>query len=101
MKKTINILSIIMLSAIGAWVVSFVAAQLIPHDAASAVFLIIYIITLLVAVAFILGSIITFITKKHKGFSIPLFASACVLTAAWISVLVAVIDYTINVGLNF
>ncbi len=101
MKKPINILSTVMLSLIGAWVISFVAAQLIPHDAASAVFLIIYIITLIAAVVFIIGSIITFIAKKHKGFSIPLFASACVCTAVWVGILIAVIDYTINVGLNF
>lgn len=101
MKKPINILSIIMLSLLGAWGISFAAAQIIPHDAASAIFLIIYIITILAAAAFIIGSIIAFITKKHKGFSIPLFASACVFTAVWIGILVAVIDYTINIRLNF
>ena len=101
MKKSINILSTIVLALFGAWVISFVAAQLIPNDAASAVFLIIYIITILAVAAFIIGSVIIFITKKHKGFSIPLFASACVLTALWIAVLVAVIDYTVNLGLNF
>ena len=101
MKKPINILSTVMLSAIAAWVISFVAAQLIPYDAASAVFLIIYIITVLAAIAFILGSIIIFITKKHKGLSKPLFACACVATAVWAGILIAVIDYTINVGLNF
>lgn len=101
MKKPINILSTVMLSAVAAWVISFVAAQLIPHDAASAVFLIIYIITVLAAIAFIIGSIIIFLTKKHKGLSKPLFVSACVATAVWTGILVAVIDYTINVGLNF
>ena len=101
MKKPINILSTVMLSAIAAWVISFVAAQLIPYDAASAVFLIIYIITVLAAIAFALGSIIIFITKKHNGLSKPLFACACVATAVWAGILIAVIDYTINVGLNF
>ena len=101
MKKPINILSTVMLSAVAAWIISFVAAQLIPHDAASAVFLIIYILTVLVAAAFIIGSIITFILKKHKGFSKPLFAVACIATAIWTCILIAVIDYTINVGLNF
>ena len=101
MKKPINILSTIVLSLLGAWILSFVASQLIPHDAASAVFLIIYIVTVLAVAAFIIGSIIVFIARKHKGFSIPLFATACVLTAAWIGILVAVIDYTINIGLNF
>ena len=101
MKKPINILSTVMLSAIAACIVSFVAAQLIPHDAASAVFLIIYIITALAAVAFILGSIIIFITKKNNGFSKPLFAVACIAAAVWICVFIALIDYTINVGLNF
>ena len=101
MKNRINILSTIVLAMLGAWIISFAAAQFIPHDAAAAVFLIIYIIAAFAAVAFILGSIITFIIKKHKGFSIPLFASACVFTIAWIGILIAVIDYTINVGLNF
>ena len=101
MKKPINILSTVILSAIAAWIISFVAAQIIPHDAASAVFVIIYVITVLAAIAFILGSIIIFITKKHKGLSKPLFVSACAATAVWAGILIAVIDYTINIGLNF
>lgn len=101
MKKPINILSTVVLSAIAACIISFIAAQLIPHDSASAVFLIVYIITALTAVSFIIGSIIILLRKKNREFSKPLFAVACVAVTAWVCVFIALIDYTINVGLRF
>lgn len=96
MKNRINILSTIFLASAAGWIISLLASQLIPYDAASAVFLIFYIITVFTALAFVIGSIIVFITKKYSGFSKPLFILTCAVLTAWVGILVALIDYANN-----
>ncbi|MEE1138175.1 MAG: hypothetical protein U0M02_06825 [Acutalibacteraceae bacterium] len=96
MKNRINILSTIFLASAAGWVISLIASQLIPYDAVSAIFLIFYIITVFTALAFVIGSIIVFATKKYSGFSKPLFFFACAVLAAWVGILVALIDYANN-----
>ncbi|MBR4859441.1 MAG: hypothetical protein IKU08_09705 [Clostridia bacterium] len=96
MKNRINILSTIFLASAAGWIISLLASQLIPYDVVSAVFLIFYIITVFTALAFVIGSIIVFATKKHGGFSKPLFIITCTVLTAWAAILVALIDYANN-----
>lgn len=91
MKKTINILSVIDLASIAVWLISFITAHATQNETAAIVFLWVYIAVTVITAVFIITSLVTFILKNHKGVSKPLFISACVIDAAWIIVLIAVI----------
>lgn len=101
MKKPLNIASIINLAVMGLWVVSLGLSQIVKHDVTAVIFLFAYIASVIAVAAFIITSVIILVFGKNKKFSKPLFFSAFAADVVWGIILAALINYTINIGLNF
>lgn len=92
MKKTLNILSVVDLSVLALWLISFIVARLTAEtayaDSFAAAFVIIYAIAAVTVVAYTITSII-FLVKKKK-FSRPILIAAYVTNFTWVAVLAMV-----------
>lgn len=89
MKKTINILSAIDLSAMGLWLITLVISLMTQNEIASVAFLIAYIITVITVIAHTVSSVVTFV--KKKPYSKALLITACTVNTVWFVILILVI----------
>ncbi len=98
MKKALNILSTIDLSALALWLLSFIAARITadtPYaDRAAAAFVIIYAIAAVAVVVHTVASVILLVMKK-KG-SLPLLITTYVTNFIWVAIFAMVIYRFIN-----
>lgn len=89
MRKTINILSAIDLSAMGLWLITLVISLMTQNEIASVAFLIAYIITVITVIAHIVSTVVTFV--KKKPYSKALLITACTVNTVWFVILILVI----------
>lgn len=89
MKKTINILSAIDLSAMGLWLITLVISLMTQNEIASVAFLIAYIITVITVIAHTVSTVVTFI--KKMPYSKALLITACTVNTVWFVILILVV----------
>lgn len=89
MRKTINILSAIDLSAMVLWLITLVISLMTQNEIASVAFLIAYIITVITVIAHTVSSVVTFV--KKKPYSKALLITACTVNTVWFVILILVI----------
>ncbi len=96
MKKAINILSIIDLSILALWTVLLVLSRLFAETTFfAAATVIVYAIAILAVLIHTIATAILLIKKKK--YSRPLLISAYLINILWVAILVAVINYAINI----
>lgn len=89
MKKTINILSAVDLSAMGLWLITLVISLVTQNEIASVFFLIAYIISVVTVIAHTVSTVVTFI--KKNPYSKALLITACTVNTVWFLILILVI----------
>ena len=89
MKKTINFLSAVDLSAMGLWVITLVISLVTQNEIASVAFLIAYIITVITVIAHTVSTVVTLV--KKLPYSKALLITACTVNTAWFLILILVI----------
>lgn len=98
MKKAINIFSIVDLSLLALWLISFIAARITADmsfaDKFAATFVIFYAIAAVAVVVHTVASVILLAVKK-KG-SMPLLITTYVINSVWAAIFAMVIHRFLN-----